>query len=57
MSAYEDIGYVKSDKEANDEINKIIGRQTIDSILESLEPAKPEPKKDKVALYMELYKL
>ena len=46
MGTYEDIGYTKSDKDRNREINAIIGRQTIASILDGLrdtpEPAKQE---------------
>ena len=47
MSAYEDIGYTKSDKDRNREINAIIGRQTITSILDGLKATSGPVKEEK----------
>lgn len=63
MSAYEDIGYTGSDKDRNKDINAIIGRQTITSILEglgdSVGPAlEPKPEKaipESLKAYKDLY--
>jgi hypothetical protein len=49
MSTYEDIGYTKSDKDRNREINAIIGRQTITSILDGLKATSETAKEEKPA--------
>ena len=49
MGTYEDIGYTKSDKDRNREINAIIGRQTIASILDGLKATSETVKEEKPA--------
>ena len=60
MSAYEDIGYTKSDKDRNREINAIIGRQTIASILDGLKstsgPVNEEKPVEAITESMKTYK-